>query len=207
MRTQSRLIFLTLVALLSIRTHAQTAARFTMTIHAGDTYIRPIGHHLYFAVEQADGADWNFQIKPSADSLDSFTDCLASPFLHGPTTQDLVAWRFAPGADAGYAEHIPASKPLLFVTSAADRTYECANSEATYNSFQQSQAEGRAPDYRGLPHKKNIAIGHGKVIVTSFGLKPGLTGQNAEFSFVTLSITIKFPQPERPSSNEPHKTP
>lgn len=184
-------------ALVAVTLQAQTSVAFKATVRAGEAYTHPIGHGLYFTLDQVDGGDWNFQVKPSNNIKDSYTDCLGSPFLHGPATTDLTAWRFAPGADAGWAEHSPSIKQFVFVTTAADQKYECAESNAMYDSFQRSQGKEDA-DYSGLPHYKPRPLGQGDVIVTSVALKPGLTGENAEFQQVTLYVKIRFPSSTKP---------
>jgi hypothetical protein len=179
--------------------NAQAPVRFSADVLAGKTYIHPIGHGLYFVLDQLDGGDWNFQIKPAPDSREDYRACLGSPFLHGPATVDLTAWRFAPDADTGWEEHIPAKKHFVFVTNAADQKYECAESSALYDTYQRSQAAEKDEDYSGgLPHYKPRPIGRGNVIVTSVALKPGLTGQDAEFERVTLQITVTFPNNKNP---------
>lgn len=185
---------------------AQTSADFKATVRAGESYTHSIGHGLYFALVQSDRGDWNFQVKPSKDSKDNYTDCLGSPVLHGPATIDLSAWRFAPGADADWAERIPARKQFSFVTTAADQKYECAESHAIYSSFQRSQAKGEDPDYSGLPHYKPRPLGHGNVIVTSVVLKPGLSDKNAEFEQVTLYVKVRFPNRRNPNRTTPQST-
>ena len=193
-------------ALVAVTMQAQTSVGFKATVRAGEGYTHSIGHGLYFALVQSDRGDWNFQVKPSKDSKDSYTDCLGSPVLHGPTTIDLSAWRFAPGADAGWAERIPARKQFSFVTTAADQKYECAESNAIYNSFKRSQAKGEDPDYGGLPHYKPRPLGHGNVIVTSVALKPGLSDKNAEFEQVTLYVKVRFPTRRKPNRTTPKST-
>ena len=185
-------------ALVAVTLQAQTSVAFRATVRAGEVYTHSIGHGLYFTLDQLDGGDWNFQVKSSNNSKDGYTDCLGSPFLHGPATMDLTAWRFAPGADAGWAEHSPARKQFGFVTTAADQKYECAESTAMYDSLQRSQAKGEDPDYSGLPHYKPRPLGHGDVIVTSVALKPGLTDENAEFEQVTLYVKVRFPTSTKP---------
>lgn len=172
---------------------AQVPLKFTAEVRAGETFSHPIGHGLFFIVEQADGGDWNFRITPSLDSQENYTACLGSPFLHGPATQDLLAWRFARDADRSWAESVPVTKPLAFTTNAADQKYECAESDAMYDSFQRSQSAGRDPDYRGLPHYKRRPLGHAQVKIVSVSLKPGLSGNDAEFDHVTLQVRITFP--------------
>jgi hypothetical protein len=186
-------LFQCVYVLVALPLHAQTSVRFTATVRAGDSYVHPIGHGLYFAVDQTDGGAWDFQVKPSKDSREDYSGCLGSPMLHGPETVDLLAWRFAPGADPGWAEHTPASKPIAFVTNAADQKYECAESDAVYNSFQQSQSKGKDPDYSGLRNYKPRPLGQGRVIIRSLTLKPGLTGTDAEFEQITMEIEVTFP--------------
>lgn len=167
---------------------AQTSVGFKATVRAGEGYTHSIGHGLYFALVQSDRGDWNFQVKPSKDS------------------KDLSAWRFAPGADAGWAERIPARKQFSFVTTAADQKYECAESKAIYDSFQRSQAKGEDPDYSGLPHYKSRPLGDGNVIVRSVALKPGLSDKNAEFEQVTLYVKVRFPTHRKPNPTTPKST-
>jgi hypothetical protein len=179
--------------------HAQAPVRFSADVRAGESYIHPIGHGLFFVLDQEDDGDWNFQIKPSPGSPENYTACLESPFLHGPATVDLTAWRFAPDADAGWAEHIPSKKQFVFVTNATDQKYECAESSALYDTYQRSQAAGKDEDYSGgLPHYRPRPVGRGDVIVTSVALRPGLTGQDAKFEHVTLQITVTFPNDKNP---------
>jgi hypothetical protein len=193
-------------ALLAVTMQAQTSVGFKAIVRAGEGYTHSIGHGLYFALVQSDRGDWNFQVKPSKDSKDNYTACLGSPFLHGPATIDLSAWRFAPGADAGWAERIPARKQFSFVTTAADQKYECAESKAIYDSFQRSQAKGEDPDYSGLPHYKSRPLGDGSVIVRSVALKPGLSDKNAEFEQVTLYVKVRFPTHRKPNPTTPKST-
>jgi hypothetical protein len=179
--------------------HAQVPVRFSADVRTGETYIHPIGHGLYFVLEQSlDGGEWNFQIKPSPDSQEDYTACLRNPFWHEPLAVDLTAWRFSPDADAGWAEHMPAKEQFDFVTNAADQKYECAESSALYDTYELSQTKGKDPDYSGgLPHYKRRSVGHGYVIVTSVALKPGLTGEDAEFERVTLQVTVIFPNDKK----------
>jgi hypothetical protein len=101
-------------ALVAVTLQAQTSVAFKATVRAGEVYTHPIGHGLYFTLDQLDGGDWNFQVKSSNNSKDSYTDCLGSPFLHGPATTDLTAWRFVPEADPVWAEHSPSRKQFGF---------------------------------------------------------------------------------------------
>lgn len=210
MRLRLHLLFQCVYALVALPLAAQTSVRFTATVRAGDSYAHPIGHGLYFAVNQTNGGEWDFQVKPSEDSHENYSECLGSPFLHGPATVDLLAWRFAPGADPGWDEPIPASKAIAFVTNAADHKYECAESDAVYNSFQISQSKGGEPDYSGLPNYKPRPLGQIHVIIRSLTLKPGLTGTDAEFEQIMMEVEVTFPvrgktQQHPPST--PHLTP
>jgi hypothetical protein len=207
MRPVLRLFFqIICCAFVAVTMHAQTSIAFKATVRAGESYTHPIGHGLYFALDQVHGGEWYFQVRPSQNSKDDYGDCLGSPFLHGPATVDLLAWRFAPGADAGWAEHIPAKKQFSFVTTPADHKYECAETKAMYDSFQRSQSKGADPDYSGLPHYKPRPVGQGNVIVTSVALKPGLTDKDAEFEQVTLYIEVRFPSSSKPTGANPKNT-
>jgi hypothetical protein len=192
-----RLAFAVLGVSTSMALHGESAASFRASIRAGEPYVHAIGHGLYFVVDQIDAGAWNFEIKGSPDSKGNYTDCLGSPFLHGPGTIDLSAWRFAGGADAGWAESLPARKRFLFVTNAADQRYECAESEAVYASFQRSQSAGQMPEYQGLAGYKARPAGKGSVVITSVLLKPGLSSEEAEFRRVTLHVTVSFPHGKR----------
>ena len=182
---------------------AQTPVNFNATIHTGESYTHPIGRGLFFSVKQDDGGSWNFQVKPSETSSESYTDCLTSPVMHGPNTTDLLAWRFAAAANPDWAEHLPAQKRFSFVTTAADQKYECAEQQAMYNSFQRSQARSADPDYSGLPHYRPRPHGSGEAVVTSLKLKPGLTKENAEFAEVTLHVSIRLPAGTSPGRRTP----
>src|SRR5947208_3523602 len=101
MRMGLSLILRTVVVAFVSTAQAQTSVRFTAVIHAGESYTHAIGHGLFFSLEQIDRSSWNFEVKPSRNSTENYTDCLGSPVLHGPATTDLLAWRFAPGAEPG----------------------------------------------------------------------------------------------------------
>ena len=187
-----RLAFLLQVFIFLTTLRAQRPVRFSATIKAGDSYVHPIGHGLFFALQQDDGGTWNFQIRPSPEVLDSYADCLKSPFMHGPDVDDLLSWRFAPGAAA---ETLPVTDEFTFTTNAADQNYECANQTAMVKSFQASQREGRDPNYKGLKNYKPRPKGHATVVISSVSLKPDL--KNPEFEKVSLSVTVNFPTARR----------
>lgn len=174
--------------ILSATLQAQRPVRFSATIKAGDSYVHPIGHGLFFALQQDDGGTWNFQIRPFPGARESYADCLKSPFMHGPDVDDLVSWRFVPGAAA---ETLPVTDEFNFTTNAADQNYECANQAAMVKSFQTSQREGRDPNYKGLKNYKPRPKGHAKVVISSVSLKPDL--KNPEFEEVSLDVTVNFP--------------
>ena len=202
MRVGLALLLATASALTCSAARAQAHVSFEAIIHVGESYSHPIGHGLFFSIEQDDQVSWNFQVKPSRNSSESFISCLDSPVMHGPDTEDLLAWRFTPTA-AGYAEHLPVHKDFSFVTTAADQTYECAEQSAMYDSFQRSQSSGSEESYNGLPHYKPRPQGKGEVKVESVKLKPGLRSKNAEFEQVTLHVSIQFPIRKRPTSAKP----
>ena len=200
-RMRRKLTFLLQMVILVAVAKGQVPVHFRAKIHARESFIHPIGHGLFFVVEQSDAGDWNFLVKPSRptkpslDVRESYTACLESPFKHGPRTQDLVAWRFAQDADPVWAEPIPARKNVSFTTNAANQRYECAESDALYNTFQSAQSAGRDADYSGsLPHYKSRPVGHARVVISSVALKPDPSGQNAEFESVTLQVTVTFPK-------------
>jgi hypothetical protein len=124
-------------------------------------------------------------------SQESYADCLKSPFMHGPEVDDLVAWRFAPGAASGYAKSVPVTNEFAFTTTAADQKYECANQAAMYQSFQASQTAGQDASYQGLKNYKPRPKGHATVVISSVSLKPAL--ENAEFEKVSLHVTVILP--------------
>ena len=189
-----RLAPLLLGLLISTGLQAQAPIHFSADVRAGQTYSHPIAHGLYLVLDQTDPGDWRFAIKPSAESQEDYTHCLGSPFLHGPQPWDLTAWRFAPDAGADWAEHLPVTKQIAFVTNAADQKYECAESNAIYDSFQRSQSAGRMPEYDGLPHYKPRPVGRARIVVALVLFKPGTTGKDAEFDRVALQVLLTFPK-------------
>lgn len=172
---------------------AQTIVSFKAIVHVGESYAHPIGHDLMFSIDQENQGSWNFQVKPLQGSSDDYTACLDSPVLHGPSTKDLLAWRFVPDADAGYVEHLPVKKTFSFVLTAADQKYECANQNAIYESFQRSQASGKEEDYSGLPHYRPRPAAAGTAVIESVMLKPNQNGNNSEFQEVTMRVVIRYP--------------
>ncbi len=200
MRVGLNLFLIMFSVSISSTARAQSSVSFEAIIHVGESYVHPIGHGLFFSLEQDDHGSWNFQVKPSRSSSESYIDCLGSPVMHGPDTIDMLAWRFAPDADAGWAEHTPTQKRFSFVTTAADQKYECAEEHAIYDSFQRSQSSGTEEDYSGLPHYRPRPQGKGQAVVESVTLKPGLSSKDAEFEQVTLHVSIQFPIRRRPTS-------
>ena len=190
---QGNLVSLIWAFLLWAPLWAQPPIRFAATVKAGESFVHPLGRGLFFVVEQSDGGTWNYQVKASPDAAESYGECLTSPFLHGPDTDDLVAWRFASGAEAGYAQSVPFKVQFGFTTNAADQKYECANQTAMYEAFQLSQRAGRAPVYDGLAHYRPRPRGEVTVLVSSVTLKPGLKLTDAEFGSVSFQAIVRFP--------------
>jgi hypothetical protein len=200
MRTGHALFLAMLSFALVSSAQAQTRVSFRAIVHVGESYAHPIGHGLVFSIDQEDQGSWNFQVKPSQENSDDYTACLDSPVLHGPSTTDLLAWRFVADADAGYIEQLPARKTFSFILTAADQKYECANQNAMYESFQRSQGSGKEGDYSGLPDYRPRPVAHGTAVIESVMLKPNQNGNNSEFQEVTMRVVIRYPHRKRTSS-------